>query len=43
MDKKSQNIFVCSFVKNQGILMQFLLLDLENNNICESLNFIHLT
>ena len=38
--KTSQLIFVCNFVKNQQILMQFSLLDLEMNGTCYS-NELH--
>jgi len=41
--KRSQVIFVCNFVKNQRILMQFSLIDLEMNGTCESMNFTHFT
>jgi len=41
--KSSQLIFVCNFVKNQLILMQFSLLDFEMNDTCASMNFTHLT
>jgi len=41
--KRSQLIFVCNFVKNQRILMQFSLLDLTMNDTREGVNFTHLT
>jgi len=41
--KALKAIFVCNFVKNQWILMQFPLTDLEMNGTCESMNFAHLT
>jgi len=41
--KKSQLIFVCSFVKYQRISMQFSLIDLEMNGTCDCMNFTHLT
>jgi len=41
--KKSRLIFVGNFIKNQWILMQFSLLDLEMNDKCDSMNFTHLT
>jgi len=41
--KRSQHIFVCNFVKNQPILMQFSLIDLKMNSTCESMNFTDLT
>jgi len=41
--KHSQLIFVCNFVKNQQILMQFSLLDLSTNDTRDSVNFTHLT
>jgi len=41
--KRSQPIFLCNFVKNQLILMQFPLLDLQMNDTCKCMNFIHLT
>ena len=34
--KRSQLIFVCNFVKNQRILMQFSLRDLEMNGTCDT-------
>jgi len=37
------NIFVCDFVKNQQICMQFLLLDLQMNDTRDSINLIHIT
>jgi len=37
--KRSQLIFVGNFVKNQGILMQFSLLDFRMNDTCEDMNF----
>jgi len=37
------NIISWDFVKNQRILMQFLLLDLKMNSTCDSINFNHLT
>jgi len=36
--KKEPTYFVCNFVKNQRILMQFWLLDLEMNDTCDSMN-----
>ena len=36
-------VFVCNFVKNQRILMQFSLLELTMNDACEGMNFTHLT
>jgi len=41
--KRSQLIFVRNFVKNQRILMQSSLIDLEMNDTCDSMNFTHLT
>jgi len=41
--KRNQLIFVCNFVKNQRILMQFSLLELTMNDTCEGMNFVHLT
>ena len=42
--KKEPLIFVCNYVKNQRILMQFSLIDLEMNSTCESMNLPpHLT
>ena len=41
--KWSQLIFVCNFVKNQRILMQFSLLELTMNCTCEGVNFTHIT
>jgi len=41
--KRSQLIFVCNFVKNQQILMQFSLLGCKMNDTCEDMNFTHLT
>ena len=42
--KKAANLFfVCKFVQNQRILMQFSLIDLEMNGTCDSMNFTHLT
>ena len=41
--KRSHLIFVCNFVKNQRILMQFSLLDFEMNDTCERVNFTYLT
>jgi len=41
--KKSQLIFLCNFVKDQRILMQFSLLDLQMNVTCDIVNFTHLT
>jgi len=40
--KRSQHIFVCKFVKNQRISMQFSPLDFEMNDKCEAMNFTHL-
>jgi len=40
---RSQLIFVCNFVKNQRILMQFSLLELTMNDTCDSMNFTHIT
>jgi len=39
----SQLIFICNFVKDQRILMQFSLIDLEINDTCDNMNFTHLT
>ena len=39
--KRSQLIFVCNFVKNQRILMQFSLLESTMNGICDGMNFNH--
>ena len=39
----SQLIFVCNFVKDQRILMQFSLLDLTMNDTGDSMNFTRLT
>jgi len=39
----TQCIFICSFVKNQANLVLFLLLDLRSHDMCDSVNFIHLT
>jgi len=41
--KRSQLNFVCNFVKNQRILMQFSVVDLEMNDTCDSINFTNLT
>jgi len=41
--KGSQLIFVCSFVKNERILMQFSLLDAAMNDTHDGINFTHLT
>ena len=41
--KRRQLIFVCNFVKNQGILMQFWLLDLTMNDTPDGMNLTHLT
>jgi len=41
--KSSQLIFVCNFVKNQQILMQFSLLDLQMNDRYDNINYTHLT
>jgi len=41
--KWSQLIFVCNFVKNQWILMQFTLLELAMTDTCDGMNFTHLT
>jgi len=41
--KRSQLVFVCNFVKNQQILMQFSLLDFKMNDTCGGMNFTHLT
>jgi len=41
--KRSQVIFVCNFVKNQWILMQFLLSELTMNDTCDGVNITHLT
>ena len=41
--KRSQLIFVCNFVKNQWILMQFSLLELTMDDTCDGMNFTHLT
>jgi len=41
--KRSQLVFVCNFVKNQRILMQFSLLDFKMNDTCGAMNFTHLT
>jgi len=41
--KQSQLIFVCNFVKNQRILMQFSLLELMMNDTSDGMNFTHLT
>jgi len=41
--KRSQLIFFRNFVKNQLILMQFSLIDLEMNGTCDSMNFTHFT
>jgi len=41
--KRSQLIFVCNFMKNQRILMQFSLLELTMNDTCDGMNFTHLT
>jgi len=38
-----QLIFVRNFIKNQWILMPFLLLDLKSNDTCDGMNFTHLT
>ena len=37
------NIISWDFVKNQRILMQFLLLDLTMNDTCDDMNFTHLS
>jgi len=39
--KRSQLIFVCNFVKINGLLMQFSLSDFKNE--CDGMNFTHLT
>ena len=36
------HIFVCNFVNNQQISMQFSLLDLEMNGTCASMNITRL-
>jgi len=41
--KGSKLIFVCNFIENQQILMQFSRLDLEMNSTCNNMNFTHLT
>jgi len=41
--KKRQHSFVCNFVKNQQILMQFLLLDFKMNDTCDGINLTYLT
>jgi len=41
--KRSQLIFACNFVKNQRILMQLSLINLEMNVTCNSMNATHLT
>jgi len=42
--KRSQLVFVCNFVKNQRILIQFFsLLDFEMNDTCEGMNLTHVT
>jgi len=41
--KEPTYIFVCNFVKNQLILMQIFLVDLDMNGTCESMKFTHLT
>jgi len=41
--KWSQLIFVCNFMKNQWILMQFLLLELTMNDTSGGMNYTHLT
>jgi len=41
--KRSQLIFVHNFIKNQWILMQFSLLDLEVSGIFDIINFTHFT
>ena len=40
--KRSQLIFLCNFVKNQLILMQFSLLKLTMNDTCDGMNFTYL-
>jgi len=36
-------MFLCNFVKNQWILMQLSLLELQMNDTCDIINFTHLT
>jgi len=35
--------FFCNFVKNQRILIQFSMLDLQMNVTCDGMTFTHLT
>jgi len=42
-NKRSQLIFVCNYVKNQRILMQFSLLGLTMNDTRDGMNLSHLT
>jgi len=39
---KEATYFVCNFIKDQRILMQFALLDLEMNGTWDSMNFTDL-
>jgi len=41
--KRANIAFVCNFVNNQRILMQFSLLDFKMNDTCEGMHFTHLT
>jgi len=41
--KRSQLIFVCNFVKNQRILIQFSLLYFKMNVTCDRMNVTHRT
>jgi len=41
--KEPTYFFVCNFVINQGILIQFSLIDLEMNGTCDSVHFTDLT
>jgi len=40
---KGAKFFLCNFVKNQCILMQLSLLELQTNDTCDIMNFSHLT
>ena len=41
--KRSQLIFVCNFVRNQRISIQYSMLDLAMNDTCEFMDIAHLT
>jgi len=42
-EKRNQLIFICNFLKNQRISMQFSLLYLKMNGTRGGMNFTHLT